>query len=69
MFELDDIRKSRVWQEAHQEGREEGREEGSTLTNRQHIQRWLAEGKSLQEIAGLLSLPLAEIRRFAKRRS
>jgi len=67
MFKLHDIRKSRVWQEAHEEGREEGQQEGETLAKQQLIKRWHAEGKSLKEIAELLKTPLAEIRRLARR--
>ena len=78
MFQLHDLRESKVWQEAHQEGREEGeekglekglekgREEGRETANRELVKRWSAKGKSLKEIADLLEIPLAEVRRFAR---
>jgi len=75
MFKLDDIRKSRVWQEAHEEGKEEGREEGKeqgkeqgkVLVKQQFVHRLRAKGKSLKEIADQLEIPLAEVRRLARR--
>ena len=71
MFHLNDLRKSRVWQEAHQEGIQEGMEKGvekgQALAQRQYVQRWLAKGKSVKEIAELLELPVREIRRLARR--
>ena len=76
MFELEDLRKSRVWQEAHeegrqegrQEGREEGREEGQTLAKKDMIHTLLAKGLTHKEIAGLLNLSVQEVRRLAARR-
>ncbi len=67
MFKLHDIRKSRVWQEAHEEGKEEGQQEGETLVKQQLIKHWHAEGKSLKEIAELLKTPLAEVRCLVRR--
>jgi predicted transposase YdaD len=58
MFKLEDIRKSRVWQESHQEGVEDAQ--------RQLVNRWHAEGKSLKEIVELLEIPLAKVRRLAR---
>ena len=66
MFELQDIRKSRAWQETYQEGLEKGIEKGSKQTNQQHVQLLLAKGMALKEIADLLGMPLAEARRLAK---
>jgi predicted transposase/invertase (TIGR01784 family) len=89
MFQLHDLRKSRVWQEAHEEGMEkgmekgrvegmeigraegmkkgraEGMEKGKIQTHRELIQRLIAQGKSLHEIAKLLNLSLARVRRLA----
>ena len=59
MFHLHDLRESKVWQEAEKTGQEKGREELVSL--------WLADGKSLKEIAELLHLPLSEVRRLARR--
>ena len=82
MFKLHDIRKTKVWQEAYEEGRkdgiEEGRKEGlqklreqgieeGRMLERQRIVRLIhSKGYSLKEIAELLDLPLAEVRRLAK---
>ena len=74
MFQLHDLRESKVWQEAHQEGkkeglergREEGLEVGRDMTNGHLVKRWLTKGKTLKEIADLLEIPLAEIRRLAR---
>ena len=71
MFQLHDLRKSRVWQEAHEQGIEKGiekgLEKGRTLEKQEFVLRWAAKGKSLQEIAELLEMPLAEVRRLAHR--
>ena len=62
MSKLHDIKESKVWQEAHQLGKEKGRE----LVNRGHVKRLLAKGNSLKEIAKILAIPLADVRRFAR---
>jgi predicted transposase/invertase (TIGR01784 family) len=62
MFKLHDIRKTKVWQEA----RDEGREEGRSLEKQQTVRLLQSKGHSLKEIAQLLDLPLAEVRRLAK---
>jgi predicted transposase/invertase (TIGR01784 family) len=71
MFKLHDIRKTRVWQEAHEEGIEKGREEGiekgRALEQRQLVARLRANGQTLKEIAHLLGISLAEARRLAGR--
>jgi len=62
MFKLNDIRESRVWQEAHEEGREEGRiEERGEFVRLLH-----QDGQSLKEIAKTLKIPLAEVRRLVR---
>jgi predicted transposase/invertase (TIGR01784 family) len=70
MFQLHDLRKTRVWQEAQEEGLEKGREEGQAegikLAKKELVQKWLAKGKKLKEVAELLDLPLEEVRRLAK---
>jgi predicted transposase/invertase (TIGR01784 family) len=58
MFELEDLRKTRVWQEAREEGRKEGREE--------FIQKLLAKGMSIKKIAVLLDVTVQEVRRLSK---
>jgi predicted transposase YdaD len=46
MFQLEDLRKTRVWQEAHEEGREEGREQRSE----ELVHKWLARGMAARTI-------------------
>ena len=58
MFQLHDLRESKVWQEAHQEGRQEGLE----FRTREFVKRLQAKGKSLKEIAELLDIPIADVR-------
>ena len=69
MFKLHDIRESKIWQEAHKEGREEGwevgREEGESLI-KQVVQQKLRKGMSTKEVAAMLEISLAEVRRFAR---
>jgi predicted transposase/invertase (TIGR01784 family) len=67
MFKLQDIRKTRVWKEAHEVGVEEGIEKGRELEKQQLIQRLQSKGHTLKEIAQLLDIPLAEVRRLANR--
>lgn len=66
MFGLQDIRKSKVWKEAHEEGREEGREEGEHLAIAKQIRKWLSKGRTEKDIAELLELSVREVRRLAK---
>ena len=63
MFKLHDIRKTRVWQEAHEEGIEKGR----ALEKRQLVEHLQANGQTLKEIAQLLEISLTEVRRLAGR--
>ena len=62
MFQLEDLRKTRVWQEAREEGREEGREQG----REELVHRWLAKGMPLNEIEALLDTTVQEVRRLSK---
>lgn len=74
MFHLADIRKTAVWKEAHEEGMEQGIgkgiekgiETGKMQVKRELVRTWLAGGKSVKEIAELLGLSAAEVRRLAK---
>jgi predicted transposase/invertase (TIGR01784 family) len=63
MFKLQDIRKTRVWQEA----REEGIEEGVEKANQELVKRLRASGHSLKEIAELSGISMTEVRRLARR--
>jgi len=62
MFELEDLRKTRVWQEAH----EEGEKEATTKIHSELVPELLAKGMGLKEIAALLKISVAEVRRLAK---
>jgi len=70
MFDLEDLRKTRVWKEAHKEGREEGHvegvEEGRVQEKQELVLKWLAKGMTAKEIAELLELSPQEARRLAK---
>jgi predicted transposase/invertase (TIGR01784 family) len=62
MFQLHDLRESKVWQEAH----ETGVEEGQARKQRELILKCLAKGMSVREVANLLEIPLKDVRRLAK---
>jgi predicted transposase YdaD len=76
MFKLHDIRKTRVWQEALEEciekgiekgieqGIEQGIEKGRALEKRQLAARLRADGRTLKEIAHLMEISVAEVRRL-----
>jgi predicted transposase/invertase (TIGR01784 family) len=74
MFQLHDLKESKVWQEAEeigreqgwQEGRKEGQQEGRHERDRELVRRMSAAGRSLKEIAELLELPLADVRRISR---
>ena len=63
MFRLTDIRKTAVWQEAHEEGREEGREDNQVDL----VRNWLARGKTIKQIAELLDITPTQARQLAKK--
>jgi predicted transposase/invertase (TIGR01784 family) len=63
MFQLHDLRKSKVWQEAHEKGIEKGREE----VQLEIMRNFLAKGISTKEIAALMKLTAAQVRRLAKK--
>ena len=58
MFGLQDVRKSKVWQEA--------REEREAELKREYVRKWLAKGMTVKEIAELMDIPVKEVRRLAK---
>jgi predicted transposase/invertase (TIGR01784 family) len=72
MFKLHDIRKTRVWQEALEEGIEQGIEKGieqgiekgRALEKRRLAARLRADGRTLKEIAHLMEISVAEVRRL-----
>lgn len=70
MLQLHDIRESKAWQEAHEEGVQKGVQkgvqEGIRKEKRTLVQKWLAKGKSVKEIAELMEITTKEVRRLAK---
>jgi predicted transposase/invertase (TIGR01784 family) len=59
---LQDIRKSKVWQEAH----ETGIEKGESRVKKDIVKKGLAKGMSVKEIAEFMEVPVKEVRRLAK---
>ena len=70
MFGLEDIRKTRIWQEAKEEGKQEGMKEGKQKAKQETSEEVVGvivfEGKTIQEVSGLLDIPEEEVRRLAK---
>jgi len=64
-FHLEDLRKTRVWQEAH----EEGLEKGKLVARQEMIRNFLDQGLSHEQIAQWTKLPVDEVRRLAKSHS
>lgn len=71
MFQLADIRNTRVWQEAVEEGIEQGIEQGiekgKSNALKDVARRCQDKGLPLKEIAELLSVSVVEVRRLLKR--
>ncbi len=75
MPKVPDLRKTQVWQQAYEEGIKNGTEVGTEIgievgrliERQQLIERLQANGKTLKEIAQLLGVSLAEVRRLANR--
>jgi predicted transposase/invertase (TIGR01784 family) len=79
MFKLHDLRKTRVWQQAREQGLEEGIEQGieegiekgiekgRLIEKQQLVERLVSTGKAPKEIAEILGISVAEVRRLAKR--
>ena len=75
MFQLHDLRETRVWQEAHEEGLQKGLEEGlqeglekgKLLAQQEMVGKLRAKGRSTKEIADELGIPLIEVRRLARK--
>ena len=74
MFQLHDLRKTRVWQEAREEGvevgveigREEGRKEGREAERQELVRKCLANGMSTKEIASLMGITPQQLRQLTK---
>ncbi len=59
MFGLDELKKTRYFQEVTQEARQEGKQEA--------IPNLLKLGLSVEQIAGALNLPVEQVRQIATR--
>jgi predicted transposase YdaD len=60
MFQLHDLRESKVWQEAQ--------EEGKSMEKEEVVRRCLARGMSVKQTAEVADVPLKVMRRLAKKR-
>jgi predicted transposase/invertase (TIGR01784 family) len=76
MFKLHDLKESKVWKEAEQIGEErgvekgirQGREEGREEERAHSVRRLQARGMTQKEIAEVLGIPLADVRRLARKK-
>ncbi len=66
MFELSDLKQTKVYQEALEEGREEGREEGKLQTQLELVPKLLSQGLGIEAIAQLLELEIERVRQVAR---
>ena len=70
MFQLEDLRKTRVWQEAEEEGRlkghTEGHAEGREQEREELVRKCVAKGMPVKDIAELLDTSVHEVRRLSK---
>ena len=72
MFQLHDLKERQQeawkagWIAGWMEGWKEGLEEGRELAKSGHVKRLRAKGNLLKEIAEILEIPLADVRRFAR---
>jgi predicted transposase/invertase (TIGR01784 family) len=65
MFSLNDLRETRVYQEALEEGIEQGIEQGMERAKLDSIPRLLALGLSVEQIAQALELKVEQVRMIA----
>lgn len=66
MFSLNDLRETKVYQEALEEGMEKGMEKGMEEAKIQSIPRLLALGLSLEQIAQALDLSLEKVQEITQ---
>ena len=62
MFQLHDLRESKVWQEAHQDGIKEGK----TIAHAEVARNLIDSGMPVKEVAKVLKISAAQVRRLAK---
>lgn len=60
------LEETKVYQEAKAEGREEGREEGKQELKLELVPRMIARGMTIEEVAELLGLAIAQVRQATK---
>lgn len=65
MFELSDLKQTRVYQEALQEGKQEGKREGRLEGKLEAAPRLLALGLSVEQVAEALDLDVEQVRQAA----
>ena len=66
MFELSDLKQTKVYQEAKLEGKIEGKLEGIVEGKLQSVPRLLALGLTAEQIAQALGLSVEQVRRVAQ---
>ena len=66
MLGLNELKQTKVYQEAKQEGLEEGKQQGELKAKLEAIPRMLEFGLSLEQIAELQDLPLAVVQQAAR---
>jgi predicted transposase YdaD len=64
-FKLQDITKSKAWQQLRQEGVDEGKTEGKVEGLRELVQKWNAKAMTDKQIGELLDLADSEVRKLA----
>jgi predicted transposase/invertase (TIGR01784 family) len=64
MFTLDDLKHTRVYQEAKQEGKQEGRQEGRQEGVRQVAINLLNVGMTVEQVATLTNLSVEQVRQL-----
>jgi len=69
MFELSDLKKTRVYQQAFEEGKIEGVEEGERIGKLQAVPPMLAAGLTVEKIAQALGLTVDEVRQVSQKES
>ncbi len=62
MFELSDLKKTRVYQQAFEEGKLKGKTEGQRIGKLQAVPPMLAVGLTVEQIAQALGLTVDEVR-------
>ena len=67
MFGLDELKKTRYFQEVTAEARQEGLQQGIQEGKQEAIPNLLKVGLSVEQVAEALNLPLEQVRQIAER--